>query len=295
MMKVWGKRSTKLAELARRDFMSRAMIQAAVTMNQLQNKLDVIGHNLANSETTGYKSRESEFASLLFQQINNMTDPANREGRVTPDGIQVGSGAKLGSVNNNLALGSIFETGRELDVALLEENHLFQIEVTEAGVNETRYTRDGSFYLDPVDTNSLMLTTADGNPVLGQNGPIVIATGFDGISIQPNGEVLVTRGEQTEVAGNLAIVEAVRPRLLEAAGKNIFRLPNLNELGYNFAEVIQNVGQQESLVQSHSLENSNVDISKQMTDMLMAQRSYQFNARTISMGDQMLGLINQLR
>lgn len=275
--------------------MSRAMIQAAVTMNQLQNKLDVIGHNLANSETTGYKSRETEFASLLFQQINNMSHPANAEGRVTPDGIRVGSGAKLGMINNNLALGSLSVTDRDLDVALLEENHLFQIEVNEAGTSETHYTRDGSFYLNPVNNNSLMLTTADGHPVLGQNGPIVITAGFDGVSIQSNGEIVVSQGDQTETVGQLAVVEAVRPHLLEAMGENMFRLPNLAELGHDFAEIIQNANPLSSLMKGGALETSNVDLSKQMTDMLTAQRSYQFNARTISMGDQMLGLINQLR
>src|SRR5690554_1476060 len=131
--------------------MSRAMIQAAVTMNQLQNKLDVIGNNLANSQTTGYKSREADFSSLLTQQINNVTDQQNAEGRLTPDGIRIGSGAGLGSTNINLEMGAVRETGRELDVALLQPNHFFQIEVTENGETETRFTRDGAFFLQPVN------------------------------------------------------------------------------------------------------------------------------------------------
>src|SRR5690625_1469890 len=93
--------------------MSRMMIQAAVTMNQLQNKLDLIGNNLANSQTTGYKSRQTEFSSLLFQQINNLTDQANLVGRETPDGLRVGSGARLGSINTDLSLGSFTETRSE--------------------------------------------------------------------------------------------------------------------------------------------------------------------------------------
>ncbi|MFD2044453.1 flagellar hook-basal body protein [Ornithinibacillus salinisoli] len=272
--------------------MSRMMIQAAVTMNQLQNKLDLIGHNLANSETTGYKNRNADFSSLLFQQINNMNNPANAEGRLTPDGVRVGSGAKLGSVNIDLSLGAIKETGRALDVALQESNHLFQIQVTENGVTETQYSRDGSFYLSPMENNQVMLTTKDGHPVLGANGPIVFADGFDDITIGDNGLINVSRGGQSELVGELSTVEAVRPRLLEAAGDNNFRLPNLDELGYAFDEIIQNVNPS---MKSGALENSNVDISKQMTDMILTQRSYQFNARTISTSDQMMGLINQLR
>ncbi|WP_336261122.1 hypothetical protein [Pseudogracilibacillus sp. SO30301A] len=84
----------------------RTMDQAAVTMNQLQNQIDMIGHNYANSETYGYISRQAEFSNLLTQQIMNMTDPENALGRVTPDGIRVGTGARLGAINNNLSLGA---------------------------------------------------------------------------------------------------------------------------------------------------------------------------------------------
>lgn len=274
----------------------RTMIQAAVTMNQLQNKLDLIGNNLANSQTPGYKSRSADFSSLLFQQINNMKDPANAEGRLTPDGVRIGSGARIGSTNINSAVGSIKETGRGLDVALLEKNHLFQVQVTDNGVTETRYTRAGAFYLSPVNNNQdVMLTTSDGNPVLGENGPIVIPAGFDSISFSDNGQISVIRGNDTLEAGRLSIVEAVRPRLLEATGENLLRLPDLQELGYNQNEIIQATNPNDTLVKSGALEQSNVDISKEMTDLIITQRSYQFNARTISMSDQMMGLVNQLR
>ncbi|WP_042221450.1 flagellar hook-basal body protein [Oceanobacillus manasiensis] len=275
--------------------MSRTMIQAAVTMNQLQNKLDLIGNNMANSQTTGYKNRQAEFSSLLFQQINNMTDPAGAEGRSTPDGIRVGNGAKLGSINMDFTTGSIKETGRELDVALLQDNHFYQVQVTENGIPETRYTRDGAFYLNPVNNNeAVMLTDGKGNPIQGENGNIIIPEGFDSISIDESGQINVQRGNQVENAGSLGVVEVVRPRLLEAAGENGFRLPDLAGLGFAMNEVVQAPATQ-TLVKSGALENSNVDISKQMTDLISTQRAYQFNSRTISMGDQMSGLINQLR
>lgn len=276
--------------------MSRMMIQAAITMNQLQSKLDLIGNNLANSQTTGYKSRQAEFSSLLFQQINNLSDQANTQGRLTPDGLRIGSGARLGSINTDLSIGSLTETGRPLDVALLEEDTFFQIEVTENGRTETQYTRDGSFYLNPIDNSeSLLLTTKDGHPVLSEGGTIRIVDGFDSIDIQSNGQILVQRGNQTEIVGNLDVVTAVRPRILQAAGENSFRLPNLEQLGYNLNEVIQSENSVGNILKSGSLEYSNVDIAKQMTDMIMTQRAYQFNARTISMSDQMSGLINTIR
>lgn len=273
--------------------MSRTMIQAAVTMNQLQQKIDLIGNNLANSQTTGYKARNADFASLLFQQIDNMTDPANAQGRLTPDGVRVGSGAKLGSINIDLSLGTLNETGRALDVALMQPNHLFQVQVTENGVQETRYTRDGSFYLSPMGNNEVMLTTKDGDPVIGTNGqPIRFADGFQDIQIDDNGFINVRNGSNTATVGQLSVVEAVRPRLLEATGNNNFRLPDLAALGFNEAEIIQAVP---ASVKSGTLEMSNVNMGKELTDLITTQRAYQFNARTISMGDQMSGLINQLR
>ncbi|AUJ24025.1 flagellar hook-basal body protein [Virgibacillus dokdonensis] len=275
--------------------MSRTMIQAAVTMNQLQNKMDVIGNNMANSQTTGYKSRQANFSSLLFQQMDNLTDPANAEGRMTPDGLRIGSGAKLGSINADFQVGSLRKTDRSLDTALLAPNHFFQVEATENGVTETRYTRDGAFYLTPINGNQeVMLVDKNGNAILGADGPIITATGFDAIAVQPNGQIVVKRGDDSEVVGTLAIVEALRPHLLEAAGENTFRLSEEANAQVAFADAIQPAAGGKML-ESGKLEASNVNMSKEMSDLIMTQRAYQFNARTISMGDQMSGLINQLR
>src|SRR5699024_2654286 len=152
------------------------MGQAAVTMNQLQHQIDTIGHNLANSQTTGYKSRQAEFSSLLFQQINNLTDPENARGRITPDGIRVGTGARLGAINNQLSLGAVQTTNRDLDAMLLNEHDFFQVQVEENGVNEIRYTRDGAFYVSPVNENEVLLVNRDGHPVMGADGPIQFAS-----------------------------------------------------------------------------------------------------------------------
>lgn len=272
----------------------RAMGQAAVTMNQLQQQMDMIGHNLANSQTAGYKSRQSEFSSLLFQQINNVSDPENARGRQTPDGIRVGAGARLGAINHNLSLGSVQTTDRDLDTMLLNENHFFQIQVEENGEQEVRYTRDGSFYLQPVGEDAI-LVTKDGHPVYGANGPIQFRANFDSIHITENGEVFVKRGTQNEYAGTVAIAEINNPRILEASGDNLFRLPNLAALGLNFDTIVQAAPANTALIQSRALEMSNVGIQEQMTQLINAQRSYQFNSRTISMIDQMQGLINQVR
>lgn len=276
--------------------MSRMMGQAAVAMNQLQQQLDVIGHNLANSQTTGYKTRRADFQSLLFQHINNLSDPRNSEGRVTPEGIRVGSGAKVGKINAQLTPGTITNTDRELDVALLDDDYLFQVEVTDGNITETRYTRDGSFYLSPINNDTeLMLTTADGHPVLGEDGHIIVPDTFDSIRIDDAGRVIVQQDQVSTTVGTIEAVEAIRPRELETVGENFFRLPDVEALGYEADEIIESRAGVAGFLRSGALEHSNVDLAQQMSDMLVAQRSYQMNARTVTMSDQMTGLINQLR
>ncbi|WP_040978286.1 flagellar hook-basal body protein [Oceanobacillus jeddahense] len=271
--------------------MSRMMNQAAVTMNQIQNKLDVIGNNIANNNTTGYKNRQVEFSSLLSQQINNLNTPENAEGRLTPDGIRVGAGAGLGAIHLNQLQGSLIETDRTLDAALTEENTFFQVNRVENGQEETVYTRDGSFFLSPQEGGVLALTTSDGHPVIGQGGPIEIQDGFDAVEFNDQGQLIVTRGDEQAAEAELAIVEAVRPSALEAEGDNFFSVTAEADI----EEIMQVYNGEGSVIHAQALEQSNVDLSQAMTDMTAAQRLYQFNSRSISMGDQMLGLVNTIR
>jgi len=275
--------------------MLRSSMQAAVTMGQLQKKLDLVGNNLSNMNTPGYKSRQADFSSLLVQQMNNLDDEGENPNRATPEGIRSGSGAYLASTDLDMKQGSLEQTDRPLDVAIKADNQMFQVQRTENGETNTMYTRDGSFSLQPINENEVMLVTSNGNPVLGEDGPITLQNNFESFTIRENGEIDVERNGERQVEARLDIVNASRPRLLEAAGQNLFRLPDLEELGFNQEEIIEAVGANDVRLQQGALESSNVDMSKQVTDMLSAQRAYQFNSRSISMGDQMMGLINQLR
>lgn len=275
--------------------MSQSMMNAAVTMNQLQLKMDNIGNNLANSNTNGYKTQNTEFSSLLYRQIDNLRDPQNAEGRITPDGVRTGTGAKVASMKMDFANGPIQTTNRALDAALRGENTFFQVASNVNGTEETVYTRDGAFYLSPTAGGEVMLVTADGAPVLGADGPIQFADDFESIFIRDNGEIVTVQNGMQNVVGELEVVEVIRPHLLEATGNNQFRLPDLAELGFAFDEVVAAPAADDELLETKALEKSNVEIAKQMTDLITAQRAYQLNARTLTMGDQMMGLVSQLR
>src|SRR5699024_265155 len=123
----------------------RALRQASTTMNQIQKQLDTVGHNMANTSIPGYKSQQAEFSNLMFQQMNNLTDQANAEAHLTPVGLRMGTGARLGAINPQMDIGSMQTTDRDLDADLEDQTHFFQVSVEEDGEEITQFTRDGSF------------------------------------------------------------------------------------------------------------------------------------------------------
>lgn len=271
--------------------MNRSMITATNTMTQLQKQLDNISHNIANVNTVGYKRRETNFQELLFQQFNNQPINRNEVGRMTPNGIRQGVGAMVSHTSLQLAQGNIVTTERSLDVALLKQNQFFEIEVD----GETRYTKDGSFSLSVLPSGAAQLVTSEGHPVLSKTGPIIFGKGYTGFTISENGELSVTYQNGMNESFDLSVVQLQRPQLLQSAGNNLYALPNLAELGLEEADIFAAIGQNDVQVQQGALEQSNVELQKEMTEMINTQRSYQFNAKSISIADQMMGLVNGIR
>lgn len=274
----------------------RNMLNAATTMNQLQQRMDLTSNNLANSNTHGYKSKSAQFSSLLFQQVNNLNNGDPDAPRLTPDGIRVGSGAKMGHTNTNMNVGTIQETGRALDVATQDSERFFVVNAPlDNGQTEERYTKAGNFYLQPVNGNEqVMLTTGEGLPVQGQNGPIILDSDFDEITITENGGVQVDRNGNRQIEATLQLVDIDQPRALEATSDNLFRIDEAG-LGVPAEQLLAEVDPQEANLMTGALESSNVDIGKELTDLLESQRAYSFNSRSISIGDQMMGLIGSMR
>lgn len=92
---------------------------------------------------------------------------------------------------------------------------------------------------------------------------------------------------------NLGIVRAVKPQALAAEGGNLFSVDD--NLRATALINLTGAGRQEISIKQGSLEASNVDVSKEMTDLIASQRSYEMNSRAVTMGDQMMGLINSVR
>ncbi|WP_026696023.1 flagellar hook-basal body protein [Peribacillus kribbensis] len=277
--------------------MDRMTISSTNTLSQLQKKMDIISNNMSNIETNGYKKRETYFTDLLAQEFKNQERDDKEKGRLTPVGLRMGTGAKLTQSRMVLTQGSVKQTERDLDVALTKKDLFFKVR---GEGNSLQFTRDGAFYLSPSGQNSMMLVTGNGQSVLdGQNQPIVIQGDITSLKIREDGQLTAVTEDRGTQTFDLGIVSVQKPQFLEQKGENMLALPNnLNSLGVSANEVYTdlNGGLRNTIsLQQGALESSNVDLSKEMTDLMNVQRSYQFQARTVTMADQMAGLVNGIR
>lgn len=277
--------------------MTRIMLNATNTMNQLQKQLDIIGHNIANVETVGYKNRQPSFQELLVQQSNNQTLNQYENIRNTPMGIRMSSGAGVAQTKLNLTQGTLKNTDRMLDFALAKEDQFFTVQVTENGETSTQFTRNGVFYLSPINNSEVMLVTADGHPVLNSNEePIVLPENVKKVMLQPEGVILAELTNGQTVAREIGMAQVIRPQMLEAKPGSLFALPSAEVANpEDVVQLIQGAARDDINIKQGMLEQSNVDLASEMTEMTLMQRSYQFNARSISFADQMMGLVNGLK
>ena len=145
--------------------MSTAFIAGLGGLRTHQGWLDVIGNNLANSNTPGFKSARASFADLLSRTLRAGTPPTGSVGGVNPS--QIGLGVELSHVSRHFGQGALNLTGRTFDLALVGQG-FFALDSTD----RTVYTRVGSFGLD---SDSALVDEGSGYRVLGADGqPITI-------------------------------------------------------------------------------------------------------------------------
>jgi flagellar hook protein FlgE len=147
--------------------MSRALFTAVSGLRNHQVWLDVIGNNIANANTVGYKSSTVVFDDILGQTISSGVAPTTNKGGVNP--VQVGLGMTIGSISQNFLQGSIQTTNRNTDMAI-QGDGFFVL----ANGSDRTYSRAGSFTLD---ANGKMVDTATGFKVQGANGDITVSLG----------------------------------------------------------------------------------------------------------------------
>ncbi|MUV39957.1 Flagellar hook protein FlgE [Lentibacillus sp. JNUCC-1] len=258
--------------------MLRSMYSGISGMKGFQTKLDVIGNNIANVNTVGFKKGRVTFQDLLSQTTSGASGPADGGTRGGINPKQVGLGSKLGSIDNLHTQGFSQTTNNPLDLQL-EGDGMF---VLDTG-NGTAYTRAGNFYLD----EGGKLVNADGFYVLDvNNGQITIPNDAKSISIEKDGTVtIVDATNQPQSLGQIGLAMFSNPSGLEKAGSNLYF--NSENAGLADGLIAPESNGAASIV-SGALEMSNVDLAEEFTEMITAQRGFQANTRIITTSDEIL-------
>ena len=289
--------------------MLKSLYSGVTGMKNIQTKMDVISNNIANVNTTAFKTGRVRFEDMLSQ--------TNASAQAGINAQQVGLGVQVGSIDTVMSGGSLQSTGRSLDFGIENGDSSF-FTVTD-GTN-TFYTRDGGFYADPegnlVTSSGLKVQGyTQGTPAanddtfeidsLGTNmSPINIpktipnadGTGtleLQSYSVDNDGFIVGSySGGKSMVLGRMGLTSFSNPDGLEKSGGNLYTASansgdpvagNPGDTGYGS-------------VRSGFLEMSNVDLANEFTEMIVTSRSYQANSRSITTSDTMLEeLINLKR
>lgn len=320
--------------------MMRSLYSAISGLKNHQVKMDVIGNNIANVNTTGFKRSRVSFATMLSQTAKGASTPSLTLGGT--NSMQVGLGALLSSIDQIMTQGSSQSTSVETDM-MIQGSGFFVLDR-----NGTVYSRAGNFTLDSVgnlvepgsgafvqgnmflaageddpatataDITTVMTDTPPTQPTLERlrivkgSKPYEPKTQADGtteealdsftidqkgvitgIYITPADAVAGTPAIQTTYKiGQIAVATFNNDAGLENIGGNFYR--ETNNSG------VANIGEAGSTahgtITPSAIEMSNVDLSQEFTDMIVAQRGFQSNSRVITVSDTLLEeLINLKR
>lgn len=260
--------------------MLRALYTAATGMQAQQINIDTIANNIANVNTTGFKQGRAEFQDLLYQNIRS-AGTASSSTTTYPVGLQLGLGTRPVATARVYSQGDFQQTGNPLDL-VIQGQGFFQVR-TPSG--ETAYTRDGTFHLNAQGA----MVTADGNVLEPQ---ITIPPGAQNIVIGNDGTVTTTIAGQSaaQQVGTIQLATFQNPGGLNPSGGNLFTATTASGDAITGAPGQNGVG----TINQGFLEQSNVDIVREMVNMIVAQRAYEVNSRAIRVADDMLSQINNL-
>ncbi|AOL34066.1 flagellar basal body rod protein FlgG [Geobacillus thermoleovorans] len=263
--------------------MLRSMYSGIGAMRNFQTKLDVIGNNIANVNTYGFKKGRTIFKDLMSQTISGASGPNAGAGRGGTNPKQVGLGSQLAAIDTVHTQGSLQTTGRVLDLAISGDGFFV---VGDASGNNRMYTRAGNFYLD----SQGYIVNADGQYLLGTDSTgkitsLKIPSNAKSLSIGADGTVnIIDASGNLQLIGTIQLAKFANNDGLEKAGNNLFRETTNSGAPTTGAPGANGTG----TIVSGALEMSNVDLAEEFTEMIVAQRGFQANTRIITTSDEIL-------
>ncbi len=244
-----------------------------------QAKMDVVANNIANVSTAGYKAKTMRFSDLMYHNMEGIDG--------TETDAKSGSGVKADRTSTSFEKGSINLSSSQTDFSI-EGRGFFALQNPQTG--ERVYTTCGNFVLAEKG-ESFYLASKDGN--------FVIGTDDEPIRIKSGSEEVWDPNMQTDKDGNPLGGMAVS---IEEAEPAVFDFPKTEGMlsvgDSNFIPVEKNgepVLVEDAMVTRGSYEGSNVDISKEFTKVIEAQRAYQYSLRMVQTTDEIQNLVNNLR
>jgi flagellar basal-body rod protein FlgF len=237
---------------------------------------DVIANNLANVNTTGYKKDTALFVPFPTVFINRINDNKS----TMPGGGIADAPVPMGYMGKGVELrtdgiqpettleGSYVETQNKLDLSIKGDG-MFMVMTT----NGPRYTRNGNFTLD----SQGVLVNQQGNPVLGHSGQIVLNSSAD-VHVDEGGRVFDGKDE----IDTLRIAMFTKNDQLRKEGDSMFY--TLDKAPLPEDDYVDHVQ-----IKQGYLETSNVNVVREMVDMITAYRTYEASAKAVQAQDQSLG------
>ncbi|MGB9904720.1 MAG: flagellar hook-basal body complex protein [Desulfotomaculales bacterium] len=270
--------------------MLRSLFSGVSGLRSHQVRMDVIGNNIANVNTSGFKSSRANFQDTLYQLLRpaSASNASSGLGGTNPN--QVGLGTGISSITNNMGQGALQATGRTLDLAI-QGNGWFV--VSPDGGNTKYYTREGIFYIDNagylVNSNGYQVLDTGGAPInFGTSGVATVNISMDGTITAKDltGSVITITG-----TGKIGLAMFTNQDGLERVAQNLYR-----ESPASGAPIAPTTGDTfgtagsggYGTINSGYLEMSNVDLSDEFTNMIITQRGFQANARVITVSDTLL-------
>ncbi|HUN98254.1 MAG TPA: flagellar basal-body rod protein FlgG [Bradyrhizobium sp.] len=253
----------------------QALQTAATGMAAQELSVQVIANNIANMQTTGYKKQTAAFQDLIYQHVRRIGAQSSDQGTILPIGIDIGGGVKTVGTPRSMTQGTLSQTGNDLDLAITG-NGFFKILMPDGTF---QYTRDGTFQMD----NQGRIVNAQGNMV---QPTITIPQNASGLTVNQQGQVSVTLPGQTNstIVGQINLTRFVNQAGLMPVGNNLYQETPASGPPQDGLANAEGYG----TITQGSLEQANVDVVSEMSNMIAAQRAYEMNAKVISAADEML-------
>ncbi|WP_407118457.1 flagellar basal-body rod protein FlgG [Bradyrhizobium sp. LMG 9283] len=253
----------------------QALHTAATGMAAQELNVQVISNNIANLRTTGFKKQTAAFQDLIYEHVRRVGAQASDQGTILPVGVDIGGGVKTVGTPRSMTQGTLSQTGNDLDLAISGEG-FFKILMPDGTY---QYTRDGTFQMD----NQGRVVTAQGNPV---QPTITIPQNASGLTVNEQGQVSVTLpGSSTSsIIGTINVTRFINKAGLQPVGSNQFTETPSSGPPQDGTANTEGYGK----ITQGSLEQANVDVVSEMSDLIAAQRAYEMNAKVISAADQMM-------